>query len=376
MWPEGTLVQGRPPTGARVTHRYVVAPDAAAPRFLLPRRRRAAAAVLRHFRGGGSARTRRRLFALRCSMYLSRGWPLARGSWSVVRTGATTIEDHLESVLDRPLRLGVQLGPPRANRKPIVQVLDHDDRPVAFGKVGTGGLTRRLVLAEGEALELLASWQLPGLVVPELLHRGEFNGDQVLLTSVLPLARADHLVTESARSRAMVQVASAQGIAEAPAAEGAWFERLRQDVATLDHAQIRHHLQATMSVLAADPSPWRLGCWHGDWTAWNMASLNGEVLLWDWERFESGVPLGWDALHFALRALFEVSEPVPEVARSLLRQSANLLAPFGVPPSAADQVAFGYLATLAARYTSEGQREAGGRTARVEEWLLPSLPTG
>jgi hypothetical protein len=44
-------------------------------------------------------------------------------------------------------------------------------------------------------------------------------------------------------------------------------------------------------------------CWHGDWTAWNMGRSRGKVLLWDWERFETDVPSGLDALHYHVNAI-------------------------------------------------------------------------
>ena len=47
-----------------------------------------------------------------------------------------TIETHLREILGREISLGIQLGPPRANRKPILQVLDSDGQPLAFGKLG------------------------------------------------------------------------------------------------------------------------------------------------------------------------------------------------------------------------------------------------
>jgi len=44
-------------------------------------------------------------------------------------------------------------------------------------------------------------------------------------------------------------------------------------------------------------------CWHGDWTAWNMGRSRGKVLVWDWERFETGVPSGLDPLHYHVNAV-------------------------------------------------------------------------
>ena len=47
------------------------------------------------------------------------------------------------------------------------------------------------------------------------------------------------------------------------------------------------------------------GAWHGDWTPWNMATTATTVLVWDWERFGTGVPVGYDALHFDFQRLLD-----------------------------------------------------------------------
>ncbi len=148
---------------------------------------------------------------------------------------------------------------------------------------------------------------------------------------------------------------------------------LRERAAALTHESIRTQLLAALEHLALSAEDWEFGCWHGDWMVWNMAGLDGDVLLWDWERFAGPVPLGWDALHFTLRQTFLTSDPTPHVARDLLERAPGLLAPFDVPQELAVSVAQAYLVELAVRYTADGQREAGGRTARVEEWLLPLL---
>jgi len=39
---------------------------------------------------------------------------------------------------------------------------------------------------------------------------------------------------------------------------------------------------------------------HGDWTPWNMAEVQGRLVVWDWERAAEGVPVGVDAAHYCL----------------------------------------------------------------------------
>jgi hypothetical protein len=345
-------------------------------RFLLPRRRRSADAVLRHFRSDATRGARLRIRALRGALWVGRGWPLAREQLGVTWPPSgppDTIETHLHEVLGQKVTLGVQLGPPRANRKPILQVLDAADRPMAFGKLGIDDLTRRLVLAEGAALMTLSGLSMPGIARPELIHRGSWNNAELLVVSALPLSKTRHGVPESKLVEAMRTVARSTGCHSVRPGRTAHMLALRERASGLRHPDIRGRTITAIDSLLASERPWTLGAWHGDWTVWNQASHGDQVLLWDWERFASGVPVGWDALHFALRQELVGREPTPEVARHLLSRAEVLLQPFDVDPQVARAVAVAYLIELAVRYTADGQREAGGRTARVEEWILPAL---
>ena len=61
-------------------------------------------------------------------------------------------------------------------------------------------------------------------------------------------------------------------------------------------------LRPRRSWPAAEPMghrPVDFGSWHGDWAPWNMGYRDDIVQLWDWERFSSPVPIGFDAIHFA-----------------------------------------------------------------------------
>ncbi len=376
LWPPPAEV-GVPGSGAFAD--YLAVPNAEDPRFLLPRDRRAAVGVLRHFRSGGTSAARYRSAALQATIRVTGGWPLARDRVAVFAPGPgtpDTIETHLREILGREISLGIQLGPPRANRKPILQVLGSDGEPLAFGKLGINPLTRRLVRTEAAALRGLPELDLPGIRVPRLVHEGEWHGSALLITTPLPLRVADSEVDVGVRDAAMVTLARAAGTTRSRPGGSPWLAELRERAAALTHESIRADLLAVLKRLALRAEVWEFGCWHGDWMLWNMAGLEGEVLLWDWERFAGPVPLGWDALHFALRQTFMTSEPTPHVARDLLERAPGLLAPFGVSGELAHDVAQAYLVELAVRYTADGQREAGGRTARVEEWLLPVMQVG
>lgn len=354
-----------------VTASYRAAPSVEDPRFLLPASRRHQAAVIRHFRPAATAAARRRSMALRAVSMVTGGWPITRGRLAV--RGEGTIESRLTELLGEQVVLGVQLGPPRANRKPLLQVMDVHGGPLAVGKIGVDPLTNRLVDAEGAALAHLARVSLsPALRVPELVAHTDWHGAALVLMSHLPLAGA-RTPTDDHRDAAMLEIALCGFVEELRFGEGPVGRRLAADIDALSHPKVREQARAVLERLAGVRRPWRHGTWHGDWTAWNCAASRDQVLVWDWERMETGVPVGWDALHYRLRADLQGRPPSPEVTRDLLARAPRLLAPFGVAPEDATGVTSAYLLELAVRYTADGQREAGGRSARVEEWLLPVL---
>jgi hypothetical protein len=117
------------------------------------------------------------------------------------------------------------------------------------------------------------------------------------------------------------------------------------------------------------------GAWHGDWNGANSAVLaDGRVLVWDWERFDPDVPVGFDAVHLAVQDAITRRGTAPRrAATDVLVAASALLEPFGVAQSEASLVAVLYLIELAVRYLRDGQARAGARLGRVAEWLVPAV---
>ena len=53
--------------------------------------------------------------------------------------------------------VSLRIGPPRANRKPVLELLSPGGEVLGFAKVGVTGLTRELVRAEAAALDVLGA---------------------------------------------------------------------------------------------------------------------------------------------------------------------------------------------------------------------------
>ena len=105
-----------------------------------------------------------------------------------------------------------------------------------------------------------------------------------------------------------------------------------------------------------------------------MASTADGLLVWDWERFATAVPVGFDPLHYRLQSdVVRGRRPPAEAADACVRDAAACLAPFGVPAGEARLVAVLYLAELSARYLADRQAEAGARLGRPGTWLIPAI---
>jgi hypothetical protein len=108
-----------------------------------------------------------------------------------------------------------------------------------------------------------------------------------------------------------------------------------------------------------------------------MACLADTVLVWDWERFRHGVPVGFDLLHHRLQTAWGVVQRDPVgAAHDLVAAAPGVLGPLGLSAGDATLTALLYLSDLATRYLTDRQREAGARLGDVGTWLVPALAHG
>ena len=125
---------------------------------------------------------------------------------------------------------------------------------------------------------------------------------------------------------------------------------------------------------AAEAVHVRVGPAHLDWAPWNMARSGDGLAVWDWEQFSEAVPIGYDAVHYAIQDLVVVQQLHPTAAFARTRAAApDLLRPLGVEPGASDTIVLLYLLDLASRYLVDG--ESGTRLSRLDAWAEEVLET-
>jgi hypothetical protein len=367
---------------------YALLPSAHDPRLAVPLRpRAAAAAVARGQSAPGSTRAALRARLMSVAFRTGAASLLLPGRLLVHdAAGGAGLDRYLSELLGRPVNLGIRVGPPRANRKPVLQVVDSGGRLLAYAKLGTDPLTDRLVEAETATLTRLAAADLGEVRVPAVLHEGRWQGHPLLVQAPLAVGRAGAGDSPDGAERL---VAAMRSVLRAGVPVGelglsalrdlGWWQRTCAAVDVLPDTPLAARLAAVRDRLAGSGSRiLAAGAWHGDWNCGNCSVVPGAVLVWDWERYETGVPAGFDALHLQLQSALSAAGARPgQVARSaagqLLARAARTTAPFGVDPADAELVAALYLWGIGVRYAADDQDAAGAAVGRLDQWLLPVL---
>ncbi|HEX5199392.1 hypothetical protein ACFQS1_07140 [Paractinoplanes rhizophilus] len=355
---------------------YLVVPDARRPKLLVPSgSRRVAAAAVRRYAEPQSRSAKLKRDAVIAAMRTGASAVLLRDRVRVTGPFSSSIDGYLSEQLGRELSVSVHIGPARANRKPVLQLIGPEGDTFGFGKLGTGPLTRQLVKAETAALTALAGTGLTRLTVPRVLHAGEWRGLEVLVQSALPVWLPRAPLTQRRLVAAMLDIAGCCGYTSGPLDESGYWGDLRGRLAAVAGRTEGAGLgpAAELLVKHAGDTVFRYGAWHGDWAPWNMANLADALLVWDWERFATGVPMGFDAIHHELQKRIQSTGDAQDAVEQTVRRAGELLAPFGVPPAGREVTALLYLVDLAVRYLTDRQAEAGARLGVLGTWLLPVL---
>jgi hypothetical protein len=369
LWPEQP--------GGTARTRMLLLPGRRRPRLVVPCERRAAAAAVRLY---GEPRSRRTVLATHALSLVLRsgvGGAIFRDRVELPASDqVSSIETYLRAEIDPELCISMYLGAPRANRKPVFQLLTRSGEQIGIAKVAVSPLARRLVDAEYETLLMLDRADLHSVRAPQVLHYGRWRGMPVLVQRPLPIHDRRVALSPSRLRAAMWDVA----MVGYP--EPAWSDVVDVvgSIETLlggaPDSDAHTQLCTLLEVLAGrwGDTRLRVGRWHGDWTPWNMASTRNGLLLWDWERSAAGVPVGFDAIHHWLQSRVVQRRGDPRrVVRECLVEAAGIMNGFVDDSAEARVTALLYLAQLAARSLADGQARSGARLGDPGWWLLPAI---
>ncbi len=346
----------------------------------MPPGRRAAAAAVRRYGEPGSRKTLLATRGLALLLRAGLGEVVLRDRLRIrLPAGTPTIETYLRHELGVDVRVSMHLSAPRANRKPVLQLVTPAGATAGFAKIGVNELTGELIRSEHAALTRLGEARLTSLSVPRVLHAGRWAGLDVLVQSPLPVWERRTPLAPGRLAMAMTEVTRVGGCSRQSLGASGYWRQLAARVTAADDTAARSDLAAALRRVeaAAAGGVLSFGGSHGDWTPWNMASARSGLYVWDWERFRTGIPVGFDASHYWLQEQVVGRRADPRAAAAeCVDRAAALLRPLGVPAGEARLTALLYLADLAARYLTDRQAEGELGLGDPGRWLIPALTAG
>jgi hypothetical protein len=374
LWPsEGYRLRVRQrPRGWNHRETYLMVPGPSRPTGLLPTAPAAVASAALRDHGHASttsARVRSSVLGALARLGVAR---LVPGTLVIDEVGAGGLIPHLSAELGVEVHVSVRLGPPRANRKPVLTLMRASGSVVGYTKVGVNDLTKRRIEAETAALAQLAAADLGTLVAPTVLSAGPW-GEATYLTLSPLRSRSGGGIDPAVRDTAARDLVAAFPTRQHRLAESPWWRALRARVSESSMAEARQLDELAGSLEGRlGPAQLAFGAQHGDWTPWNLHTVDGVTHVWDWERFASDAPVGMDQLHYAfhtatairgerpIEALSEVQARVAELVR--IHEIADTRALWAV-----------YLVQAGERFLTDRQEDAGSKKGPLSTWLLPTL---
>jgi hypothetical protein len=331
----------RAPPGFRIAERYAVVPSAARARFLIPMDdRRAAAASMAAYNALRPAKVRLSRAAIAAGLRAGAAGHLLRDRLAVCVPAEAGDDDaarwllcgRLREIFDEPsVHAAIGIGRRGPFRKPVLQAFRPDGAVLGYVKAGWNDVTRALVRAEAEMLGACERRRPSRMVVPGLAAAGPWRGLETVVAAPLPAGlRRYRPRTRVPSLDATREVADLFGRRVEPLAAGEYWSRARSRVDAIAPAVDTDVADALRSYAAwierrHGDVELTFGAWHGDWAPWNMARLDGRLVVWDWEHGRPGVPLGFDPLHFHFQLAFIADED--PLQRALVRTRERAAAP-------------------------------------------------
>ncbi len=370
-----------------VTRDSYVFPHRANPRLLVPADVPGSFTMLKRL-GNDRSRFARPIRAAaqwsgRSGLFKVTRWPVLRVSSTA--PGADSIETYLGDNLAQSVRAGVVLGPRRVNQKPVLQLFGTDGTVLGFAKIGHNQLTAGLVRREAASLADVNARAPRHFRVPRLLHHGQWSGLDVLVMSAL-VSDPRLTVPFDTRVAAMRELAEATAREPAPLGTSSYWERVGRDSHRLAATPQGPRLAGAIESIESGSAgvELRLGGWHGDWGTWNMGMggpegaedgrPDGTVLqLWDWERNDPEVPIGFDALHLAAQLVRPGHEDQLRQQEHFLGVVPQVLNQLDADPEHHELTLHLYLLEMGLRYTDALQHGATPVLRRRLDWVLELL---
>ncbi|MGH9040192.1 MAG: phosphotransferase [Acidimicrobiia bacterium] len=374
------------PAGYRRQESYLVLPKATNPRLLVPLGApRAAAAALARNHDATSRKSRMVKAALGLGVRLRVAQHVLPDRVEVAiadrlpaaERPAALLSEHLREIFGRrDLEMAVILGPPRLNRKPVLQVLSAQGEVLGYVKAAWNDLTRALVSNEVAVLRRLDCDPRNTFVAPRLLHHGPFGELELIAASPLPNAvRPEQSQVFDPPLPVITEIARLGAVDTAPLAASDYWQGVRRRLTARESLLPPGAHDPVAGVVAAieerhGATELRFGTWHGDFTPWNMARLDDGVFVWDWER-SGPAPVGLDLLHFLFQSTCRFEGRNPARSVEICRErTPGLLPLLDIRMGSENALWSVYRMELLFRYEEAGLAGVLERRSRIHQGIL------
>jgi len=291
--------------GEEIRERLLVSPGIDRPQFMVSTARRAAANSVRRYTDASGPVERLTIGAVSAGLRVgmakrlrSRQIVIAGPEGLGRLSGKDSLMEHIGELVGVDTdSMAVTIGPPRANRKPVLQLMAPDGEIVAFAKIGWSPLTRELVRNEAAWLGYLGRSEMAGILVPRHIGVTEWRGLDVAVLGPVPIRAYPMRRPGRPPSLAVFrQIATSTGTTDELLGESHFAERHIEQAAGTADAEL-----VTRTLARHEEELLEFGTWHGDFSPWNMSSGLRGISIIDWEFARPGVPVGFDVLHFGLQ---------------------------------------------------------------------------
>ena len=104
-----------------------------------------------------------------------------------------------------------------------------------------------------------------------------------------------------------------------------------------------------------------------------MGIGGGTLQIWDWERYDPHVPIGFDAIHFEAQSVRPGGRAAPDQEAAFLRAAPDALDQLGVGADQHDLTLRLYLLEIAVRYVAALTHGETPALRRRTSWVLSLL---
>jgi len=214
----------------------------------------------------------------------------------------TQLMRRLKDLFPETTCFAVYMGVPGPHRMPVLQLMDNQGKILGYTKVGLNEKTRQLLVKEGQTLRQLKDLDIRSALLPEKLADEDMGDMRILVnkSSGVPAKTMRDLAPSHLQFlKELLDKTSKDVVFGESEFCGRLVDRihfLKGKISTLWTKRYEIVLERLRneSVL--------LYTAHGDFTPWNVFSVNGKLLVIDWPYSHESVEL-YDLFHFIVHSV-------------------------------------------------------------------------